>query len=282
MQGLRAIILVALVATPAIARAEADPAKADLTKPFDHGTHFAQLRKLGDRLMSCEDCHTVTGSTSARPDICEKPRMPFPSHDRCTPCHAAAFYTRPLRICGNCHTVNELVVSPPLKEQNKPSAPLRPNFSHKLHLDPKERVAAQLKVQKDCIFCHPPTKQGKAFGRPTHAQCCDCHTKPEISPNITQCAICHARPASEHATPSMIRRFSHGDHTVDPRTGATLECMRCHYAVPRANKVREIDMPVMATCVTCHLGEVAFDFANCLKCHHDDIAKKPVPKSHQR
>jgi hypothetical protein len=38
----------------------------------------------------------------------------------------------------------------------------------------------------------------------------------------------------------------------------------------------------MASCVECHQGEIAFDYAQCLRCHGPEIHKLAVPESHQK
>jgi cytochrome c553 len=57
--------------------------------------------------------------------------------------------------------------------------------------------------------------------------------------------------------------------------------VRCHFQVPKADKVKDITMPIMATCVTCHAGEVAFNYTQCLKCHGPEIEKMAVPEGHK-
>ena len=262
------------------------PAKAksvavDLSKPFDHGSHLKLLRKKGDKLMGCADCHEqkVTAANKGFP-ICEDARMPFPSHNKCTGCHPKAFWTRPLQICTNCHLENTFTKQPPLKPQTTANAPLRTKFDHKLHLSDSGRVKKRFKFEKDCSFCHTFSDGGKKVEFPGHAQCCDCHTKENVEPNINDCAGCHARPKWQKAPKSKIKKFSHEDHTLDPLTGASVDCERCHSAVKEATRVKDIAKPAMATCVECHQGEVAFDYTNCLKCHGDDITKMPVPESH--
>jgi hypothetical protein len=262
------------------------PAKAktkviDLSKPFEHDSHLKELRKEGDRLLGCGDCHALGGLGDEKFPICKKTRMPFPAHDKCTGCHPRAFFTKPLQICSNCHTDNTFSQKPPLKEQNARAAPLKSSFSHKLHLNPEERTMKRFKWEKDCTFCHPMEDGGAKVGKPAHAQCCDCHTKDAVEPSINDCAGCHTRPKTDRTPKSQIDKFSHVDHTTDPRTGSTLECARCHFEVNKADKVRDLKLPVMATCVECHSGEVAFDYTSCLKCHAPDIMDKPVPETHK-
>jgi len=254
----------------------------DLTKPFDHGSHLKQIRKGGDQLLSCADCHVqkVSAENKGFP-ICKEARMPYPTHNKCTGCHPKAFWTKPLQICTNCHTDNTFGKQPPLKPQTTASAPLRTKFDHRLHLSENGRVKKRFKFNKDCSFCHEFVGGGKRVELPGHPQCCECHTKANVEPNINDCAGCHARPKWQKAAKSQIKHFSHVDHTLDPTTGASLDCLRCHSSVTTAKKIRDISMPVMATCVECHQGEVAFDYTNCLKCHGSQIHEKPVPQSHK-
>lgn len=272
------------------ARGDAAPPKlpkdaADLTKPFAHETHLAQLIKDGSRAYTCADCHTLPaakGETKASYPICESARMPYPNHDACIGCHPTAFFVRPLVICTNCHTEVAITHKVDLKEQTGAQAPLRTDFDHRLHLDPKLRVKKKFGFNKDCSFCHGFIKGGEQVSLPAHAQCCECHTKEDVEPNINDCAGCHKRPASEANPRSMVRRFSHADHKLDPTTGASLECLRCHFDVPKATKVATLRLPQMATCVECHQGEVAFSYADCLKCHDKGIEARLLPEDHPK
>lgn len=257
----------------------------NLAKPFQHDTHLKELRKEGDRKLTCKDCHALTSTSGAQANvICEKIRMPYPTHDKCTSCHPTAFFKKPLVICTNCHVSVSFTSLAPMKEQTGHSmTPLRSEFSHKLHLDPKQRVKKMVGVNKDCTFCHQFKDGGKTVTRPSHQQCCECHTKKDVTPNINDCAACHARPA-EHAAPVslVVKKYSHADHQTDPRTNQTLDCRTCHTRVDKAASVRDIVMPEMATCVGCHAGQVAFDYVQCLKCHGPEIEKRAVPESHKK
>jgi len=270
------------VAQPALPK---DP--ADLSKPFSHDTHLDQLLKDKSRLYTCADCHTLKeikgdkGKKSSYP-ICETPRMPYPGHDDCISCHPTAFFVRPLQICTNCHADVAITRKVDLKEQTGTHAPLRTVFDHRLHLSPKMRVKKQFGFNKDCSFCHPFLKGGEKVDLPGHAQCCECHTKKEVEPNINDCAGCHKRPKNQKNPRSMVRKFSHVDHKTDPLDGASLPCARCHYEVEKAKTVAKLKLPKMATCVECHQGEVAFSYADCLKCHDKGIETRLLPKSHPK
>jgi len=254
----------------------------DLSKPFSHESHGKELRREGDRLLGCPDCHALSSTVAnAAYPVCTTNRMPFPSHDKCNKCHSTAFFVQPLVICANCHIDNKFSEQPPMREQTTRAAPLQPDFSHKLHMDPTQRVKKRFDFGTDCTFCHTFSNAGAKVDFPAHPQCCECHTQKDVQPNINDCAGCHKRPETEKRPKSLIEKFSHADHQLDPRNGLSLECSRCHFAVAQAEKVGTITMPIMATCVECHSGEVAFDYAQCLKCHEKSIAEKPVPPSHE-
>lgn len=270
--------------------ADAQPAlpkdPADLTKPFSHDTHLELLLKDKSRQYTCADCHEMPDKKGkkgkAAYPICESPRMPFPDHDACIKCHPTAFFVKPLVICTNCHTDVAITKKLPLKEQTGTQAPLRTVFDHRLHLDSRQRVKKQFGFNKDCTFCHAFLQGGKKVDLPAHAQCCDCHTKKDVEPNINDCAGCHKRPKNERNPRSMVRKFSHADHKLDPMTGASLECNRCHYNVSKATKVARLQLPEMATCVECHQGEIAFSYSDCLKCHEEGIETRLLPADHPK
>lgn len=267
-----------------------DPQQVDLKKPFSHGSHLKELRKAGDRKLTCDDCHVQPeGKTTKKVNskfkafpICIEPRMPYPTHDKCISCHPKAFFKKPLRICTNCHVKVDFAKKADMKKQSGKQAPLQTLFSHKLHLSKKQRVRKRFKFYKDCTFCHSFKRNKKKPSFPAHAQCCDCHTKKGVEPSINDCAGCHARPKNQRRTKSKIKNFSHDDHRIDPVSNQLLECTRCHGSVMSATKVARIRMPVMDTCVTCHQGEVAFGYSQCLKCHGKGIRQQPLPQSHKK
>lgn len=283
-----ALLSLSLLAPATAFWAHAQPAQKeiDLSKPFDHGTHLATLIKGGDRKLSCRDCHAVDTPSegAAKSDylVCKDTRAPFPTHEKCTGCHAKAFFTKPLVICTNCHVKASFEEQADMKAQTGDQAPLRTNFSHNLHLAADQRVKKRFEGGKDCSFCHAFTDGGKRVEKPAHAQCCECHTEPRVEPNMTDCAGCHSRPRSDRSPRSKVRKFSHADHKTDPVSGGALDCMRCHFEVPKAKQVSTLQLPKMDTCVECHQGEVAFDYAECLRCHGAGIEKKPVPADHKK
>lgn len=283
-----ALFLAPLLASTLALRAHAQPAKpeVDVSKPFDHGSHLATDHEKEERKLSCSDCHAMETPKEGAPrteyPICSDTRMPFPTHDRCTGCHAKAFFTKPLVICTNCHVEVSFEKKAEMKVQTGDHAPLRTNFSHNLHLLADQRVKKRFEGGKDCSFCHAFKDGGKRVEKPGHAQCCDCHTEARVEPNMTDCAGCHNRPLHDRSPRSKVRKFSHADHKTDPESGGALDCMRCHFEVPKAKQVSKLQLPKMDTCIECHQGEIAFDYAECLRCHGEGIEKKPVPADHKK
>jgi c(7)-type cytochrome triheme protein len=252
---------------------------ADLTKAFSHANHLKQAK--GDGTYTCDDCHALPKSEGGTYPICESARMPFPNHDKCIGCHASAFFKPPIVICTNCHTSVAITEKSPLKEQSGNQAPLRTVFSHKSHLDPKEKVRKRFEERKDCGFCHQMLKGGEAVSLPSHPQCCECHTKEDVTPTINDCAACHKRKKSDRNPESMVKKFTHTKHLEDTKTKERIACVKCHFDVPKATTVHELQLPKMATCVECHQGEIAFSYAECLRCHDKGIESKLVPKTHK-
>ncbi len=280
--GLTALAAACGLTGTLVAQAGLPKETADLTKPFDHDTHLAQMTKKGDRKYTCNDCHALEDKAKGADafPICKDVRMPYPTHDKCITCHPTSFFQKPLVICTNCHTEITITKQSALKEQSGERAPLRTVFDHKLHLSPKMRVKKRFGFDKDCTFCHAFVRGGEKVQLPAHQQCCECHTKKDVEPSINDCAGCHKRPKQEKNPRSLVRKFSHADHKTDPTSGASLPCLRCHFEVPKARKVAKLKLPKMATCVECHQGEIAFSYADCLKCHEKGIELKALPASH--
>ncbi len=278
------LVLLAGVATESVAQPTGLPKDpADFSKAFSHDTHLAL--KVGDKAVECANCHTIdkkkVGADAKDSAICKEPRMPFPGHDACISCHPSSFFVQPLQICSNCHADISITKQSKMKDQGGAQAPLRTAFDHRLHLSNKKRVRDKFKFRADCTTCHSFIRGGEKVKLPEHAQCCECHTKKDVSPNIQDCAGCHKRPKSERNPRSKVRKFTHVDHKIDPVSSETLPCLRCHFEVPKAKKIAKLKLPKMATCVECHQGEIAFSYASCLKCHEKGIEAKLVPASHK-
>lgn len=223
--------LAALVALLAIA------ATPD-AKPFTHEAH---------RATPCAGCHATTSSASAK----------HPGHDRCTPCHAEAFYEKPLAICTTCHEAVSLGTRSPLAAFAREDA-LRPRFDHKLH-----------GATPACTTCH---LSGAA---PAHERCASCHEAV-----MADCAKCHA--GAKPRRPSVLAGFTHEAHRADKKSGAPIECARCHADVAKTKVASDIKTPPVTTCASCHNGLVAFDVAQCQRCHPSEVAEKETPRSHRK
>ena len=63
---------------------------------------------------------------------------------------------------------------------------------------------------------------------------------------------------------------------------AKAEVAKARYEVEKAKTVAKLKLPKMATCVECHQGEVAFSYADCLKCHDKGIETRLLPASHPK
>jgi len=272
---MRRVVIVA-VAALALLGAKPSKKKIDLKKPFAHETHLAQDALQGDRKLTCEDCHSVGTSKQA---YCIEQKVVHPNHDQCTGCHATAFFTKPRLICKNCHTKTTFTSKPPLTKIGA-VAPMRAVFNHKLHMDPAQRVHKRFDLDAYCSTCHEFVKGGESVETPSHPECCGCHTKEHVEPTITDCVGCHVRPTG---TPrkALIKDFSHKNHRVDPVSGKSLECTRCHYEVVKATELAQVPTPAMPTCITCHDGKAAFAYAECLKCHGPEVHDQPLPESHK-
>lgn len=284
--GRWALLLGALTAS-APSQAAPPPDKANFAKAFEHDTHLKQLVKSGERTYTCADCHVQPKGAEgaegiAMYPICTSTRMPYPTHDKCIGCHPTAFFKKPLLVCTNCHVEISITQQAELKPQTGDQAPLRTSFSHELHLDKDQRIRKKFGFEKDCSFCHEFQKGGELVSLPRHSECCDCHTKKDVNPNINDCAGCHNRPKSEPNPRSMVRKFSHKDHKTEPQSGASVPCLKCHFDVPKAKNISQLKLPKMDTCVECHDGNGAFSYADCLKCHDKGIELKLIPADHQQ
>jgi hypothetical protein len=215
---------------------------------------------------------------------CPKAEVRYPKHEACAGCHTANFYTPPLTICTNCHKSASFSANNPLKELTRQVTPRRAEFSHKAH----EGTA--------CTNCHALQRGGVTVEHPSHPNCCECHTQPELLPQMTSCEACHSAAKNAGRPPSKIHDFSHKTHNTDPRNGKSTECKQCHVNTEQAQTLRGINAPPMSSCVSCHdgsdpgaphptipnaNGSGAFHFSSCLKCHlPGSIQNVPLPPGH--
>lgn len=186
-----------------------------------------------------------------------------------------------------CHDGVEPWIQQPAVIRRRPTSEFSAGeFSHRSHLS-----GTSGKSGAPCMGCH-----GDMYGNggdkevdgPGHDRCARCHGgRPEPSaaarrgaaaaaPAMDQCGGCHGAatgagdsgraPASKW---SVVTRFSHGSHGVDPRTGTTTGCPTCHQDVAGAATLAGVGRPTMRSCASCHNGEQAFKTTGfgCLRCH---------------
>ena len=257
---------------------QAAPQVIDTSSPFSHDHHMDAV-KVG-KAMSCNSCHDMVAASGQ----CPKAEVRFPKHEACAGCHTANFYTQPLTICVNCHQSASFSANNPLKELSRQVTPRRAEFSHQSH------------AGNSCTKCHALQKGGISVAHPSHPNCCECHTQPELLPQMTSCEACHSAAKNAGRPASKIHGFSHQDHNTDPRDGKSTLCVNCHTNTEQASSLRAIQAPPMSSCVSCHdgsnpsaphpsipgaNGSGAFHFSSCLKCHlPGSIQNVPLPPGH--
>ena len=257
---------------------QAAPQVIDTSSPFSHDHHMDAV-KVG-KAMSCNSCHDMVAASGQ----CPKAEVRFPKHEACAGCHTANFYTQPLTICVNCHKSASFSANNPLKELSRQVTPRRAEFSHQSH------------AGNSCTKCHALQKGGISVAHPSHPNCCECHTQPELLPQMTSCEACHSAAKNAGRPASKIHGFSHQDHNTDPRDGKSTLCVNCHTNTEQASSLRAIQAPPMSSCVSCHdgsnpsaphpsipgaNGSGAFHFSSCLKCHlPGSIQNVPLPPGH--
>src|SRR5689334_21211988 len=129
-----------------------------------------------------------------------------------------------------------LAIFPPQK------LPVR--FDHALHL----------KAGADCVTCHDPARKSvraSDLNLPKHAACEDCH--PGFDHTVQK------EPARiELPAPNLL--FNHKVH-VDRK----VDCQVCHGQMANVQLATRMQLPKMATCLTCHDGRQAS--GECKTCH---------------
>ncbi|MDZ7292128.1 MAG: cytochrome c3 family protein [candidate division KSB1 bacterium] len=139
-------------------------------------------------------------------------------------------------------------------------------FSHKQHVQ---------EVGAECSTCHAAAQTSENANDlmlPKHEECGTCHSD-EVENN---CQFCHLDPDNPvaFAAPKRDLRFSHKLH-VDTNK---MECATCHAGIAQSEKPSLANLPVMATCTTCHNNVQAK--GACESCHfHPETL---VPLSHQQ
>lgn len=134
-----------------------------------------------------------------------------------------------------------------------------------------------------------PQEQFK-FSHKTHEEmgidCSTCHTavsesttgKDDLLPTAETCQMCHGDevtppPANFPRITSYQEIFSHQLHTVQQ----SIECTTCHAGIPQDTLIAQDQqqLPTMATCFTCHAGDVAQVPEDCGLCHQPGERLKP-------
>lgn len=253
----------------------AQPQLIDTSKPFDHDTHLKE--KTVGKKLSCESCHQGMVDDGG---TCPKQEVRFPKHEACTGCHAMNFFTPPLTICTSCHTAAEFKKDNALKDLGRQVTPRKAEFNHRLHLASGGKTQKKLGEKIDCTSCHKPKKKGQVVTHPSHPSCCACHTKADVEPKMSSCSSCHSQGRSVGRPASKIHSFLHNQNHMVDKDGSSMACTKCHVNGHEAKTLRQIQIPPMATCITCHDGEHAWHFSSCLKCHKEGTMSAPLPASH--
>ncbi|HLL85453.1 MAG TPA: cytochrome c3 family protein [Longimicrobium sp.] len=130
----------------------------------------------------------------------------------------------------------------------------------------------------ECVTCHDPARKSTMAGDwllPKHPECEDCHDirgaseGKQVDPPAA-CSTCHPgfdqtvrqKPAKLEV-PTANLRFNHKVH-VDRK----VECKVCHAGTESVALATRMQLPKMATCLTCHDGRQAS--AACTTCHLKD------------
>ena len=226
-----------------------------LATGFDHVKHDAQANSV----LVCQDCHTTTRSSVARPG------------------HAACF--------GKCHGPTPTLKQPAVGQRK--GVCLTCHSESALAQTAKAPFAQRLAVTPDfalqvghlrhatvaCAQCHP------AKPAAPHLRCASCHVGTSgKGPPMSLCTTCHL-PADPNRTAPDARvpvrsAFSHPRHAA--RGGAGAKCATCHVVDTDA-----LDLPhataQMCAIGGCHDAKAAFPVTeSCTRCHQDVPAIKFV------
>lgn len=293
-----AVALGAWAAAPAWSAEPPEAAGSAEAPRYRHRAH--------DRLgvpLTCGVCHGTTA----------RGQPTFPGEAQHTPCanagcHADDFAARAPDLCRVCHT-RSVPWGPNPVRRSLDGDEFSVRFSHARHLGRAEGGAL---LGEGCAACHP-TQAGEAPPRPTaarpapgHDRCASCHLQ-LARPRMDACDACHVERGAALAAQAegdskwwVGARFSHGAHTLDPRTArprspagargwsrfdkATadpLACGACHAGMARVDAGDRAARPTKAECAQCHQGTHAFKVTGfgCHRCHGpaDDAAAGGSP-----
>ncbi|HLG17590.1 MAG TPA: cytochrome c3 family protein [Blastocatellia bacterium] len=287
-------------------------AAAQQSLRFNHEQHL----KVQGGALSCTDCHRPASEGSVT--------LKRPYHDSCTACHQQWFdtATQKKEACALCHTnvtearLPDMTVFP---NYNKDAAVLF-DFSHKLHLGARERVAKFIGAKVECGACHNFDAKGEKATLPAHEECAACHSMPNVKPRLAadsknqDCLACHTSKEQKNPAYRKIRRFiasagdtamvrgvkliqppdaaqftpaardlkfSHAKHLTDSRN-AGITCETCHIGIDRKTTLAELSTPTMWDCTICHESQRTRAEFRISNCTvcHTQISAGRKPRSH--
>ncbi len=149
------------------------------------------------------------------------------------------------------------------RDENRPSIV---KFSHQKHIKD---------LGIECITCHPAAQTSKLSSDTLAAKHENCQTCHEDQVN-NDCAYCHTTPDNIQPRPKAVREttFSHEQHLAMKG----IECTTCHQGLDETDLSSPKNMPVMATCTTCHNNAKATN--TCEACHTNFVTL--LPEDHKR
>jgi Outer membrane cytochrome MtrC/MtrF-like, domains II/IV len=287
-----------------------DAEAAQQAMTFRHEQHVG-LHGPG---LDCTSCHKPVKEGSVQ--------LGRPYHDSCTVCHGEWFNEAAPKkeFCLVCHKnvgegrLPDMQVFP---NYNKDSAMLF-DFSHKLHLNPRERVVKFTGAAVECKACHGFDVNGEKATFPAHEECATCHNMPNVKPRLAadskneDCLACHTTKEQKNPNYRKIRRFavsaedtamarnvkmvegsaapppkvqdlkfSHAKHLTDSRN-VGITCDTCHINIDQKKSIAELSLPSMWDCTICHESRrtrADYRISNCSVCH-TQIASGRKPRSH--
>ena len=150
---------------------------------------------------------------------------------------------------------NRLVLG--YNQDYEPTQPLP--FSHAKH-------AGELQI--DCKYCHTSTETSRHASVPSLNICMNCHSLVKLdSPHLTKLKEHYAeqKPVQwqkVHLLPDHVK-FTHSAHIL-----AGKQCVECHGAVEKMERVKQVESLAMGWCVNCHRKPENKAPTTCGTCHY--------------
>lgn len=135
-------------------------------------------------------------------------------------------------------------------------------FSHQKHIS---------EFGVECVTCHAEATTSRSSTDkmvPGHTVCQTCHEE-QVSKVCGYCHVDEKHPAA-FAREERDIHFSHKKHAGDEK----IECARCHAGLEKVDYATRSNMPVMATCTTCHDNVKAG--SQCESCHINLATLRPT------